>query len=293
MINGAKQSMIFFFSILIIVTVVVLAMATAPRPRSKMPENNSRLMPPLYAPLFKTPMPPSSLPMATIVEAIPPPQQLKEPIAAINRAFLPKPKRKKFRATAQPQVVPAPPGQFSRGKMLPFQEAHWQGLEAIPLTKTLGQILEIPADAKGVILDDVTSPADMQGFMAGDLVTSVGQLPTPTLETFIKATDRVRDRRRAEVRFMRHDHLYSLVLTAINGRLGTANGETAPMIKPGSQAPHGYLGACTNCHRIGTTGQLPADQGDLLTKKAPPIRAGQMPPHRDRGVCTSCHKMIQ
>jgi len=132
----------------------------------------------------------------------------------------------------------------------------------------------------------------MEGFWAGDLITSVGQVPTPTLESFIEAADRVRDRRRAEVQILRKNKPHGLVLTALRERLGTANGETAPMIKPGSRPPHGYKGACTNCHRIGTTGELAVDQGDLLTRAAPPIRAGQTPPHRDRGTCTACHTIV-
>ncbi|MBW2622470.1 MAG: PDZ domain-containing protein [Deltaproteobacteria bacterium] len=177
--------------------------------------------------------------------------------------------------------------------MLPFQEAHWQGLEVVPLTRGLGQLMKIPPDAKGVIVDDVTGPADMEGFQAGDLITFVGQIPSPSLKSFLKAADRVRNRRRTEVRVLRKGQKHSLVLTAIRGRLGTANGETAPMIKPGSRPPHGYNGPCTQCHRIGTKGQLAVDQGDLLTRKAPPIRVDQTPPHRNRGVCTACHKIIQ
>ncbi|MFC1596773.1 magnetochrome domain-containing protein [Planctomycetota bacterium] len=177
--------------------------------------------------------------------------------------------------------------------ILPFQEGHWQGLEVIPLTQGVARVMKVPQDVKGVIVDDVTSPADMEGFLAGDVITEVGQVPTPTLESFIKAADRVRDRRRTEIQVLRKNEPHSLVLTALQKRLGTANGETAPMIRPGSRPPHGYMGACTNCHHIGTTGQLAVDNGDLLTRAAPPIRAGQMPPHRDRGACTACHTMIR
>jgi hypothetical protein len=193
---------------------------------------------------------------------------------------------------ALPTDTPTHPAASSITKMPPFQEGHWQGVEVIPLTEGLKRVLKIASDVKGVIIDDVTAPADMEGFWAGDVITSVGQVPTPTLESFIKAADRVRDRRRTEVQVLRKSKLHSLVLTALQDRLGTANGETAPMIKPGSRPPHGYKGACTNCHHIGTTGQLAADQGDLLTREAPPIRAGQTPPHRNRGECTACHTII-
>ena len=177
-------------------------------------------------------------------------------------------------------------------KMLPFQEAHWQGIEVVPLTAGLAKVLGIPTAARGVVADDVTMPADVEGFRAGDLITSVGQVPTPSLDAFIQAAHRVRERRRAEIELSRKGATRRMVLTAVNGKLGTANGETAPMIRPGARAPHGYQGACTNCHHIGTTGQLPADPGDLLVRVAPPIRTGQTPPHRDRGSCTACHQIL-
>jgi len=177
--------------------------------------------------------------------------------------------------------------------MLPFQEAHWQGLEVIPVTPGLRRVMKIPTGARGVIVDDVTGPADMEGFLAGDVIVSVGQLPTATLEGFVEAADRVRDRRRTEVELLRKGQLRRLVLTALQQRLGTANGETAPMIRAGSRPPHGYKGDCTNCHHIGTQGQLAVDQGDLLTRAAPAIHAGQASPHRSRGECSACHKILQ
>jgi len=219
--------------------------------------------------------------------------QRKEPMIAVNQAT-----GQGFRGlcppvAASPVDATTPPAASSPIKMLPFQEAHWQGLEVIPLTRSLGRVLNILSGTEGVVVDDVTGPADMEGFRAGDLITSVGQVSTPTLESFIKAADRVRDRRRTEVRVLRKNKPHGLVLRALQERLGTANGETAPMIKPGSRAPHAYMGACTDCHHIGTTGQLAVDQGDLLTRAAPPIRAGRTPPHRNRGECTACHTIIR
>jgi hypothetical protein len=162
----------------------------------------------------------------------------------------------------------------------------------IPKTPTLARSLEIPASAQGVIVDDATLPADLQGFQAGDLVTSVGQLPTPDLMSFVQAADRVRDRRRAEVEILRKGAPQVLVLTALLSRLGTANGETPSMIAPSARMPHAYRGACTSCHRIGTTAQLARDQGDTLTKTAPPIRSNSSPLHRDRGLCSTCHQIV-
>jgi hypothetical protein len=174
-----------------------------------------------------------------------------------------------------------------------FTEAHWQGMEVIPKTPTVARALKIPANTAGVIVDDATLPADLQGFQAGDLILRVGQVETPDLMSFIRATDQVRDLKQADVVVLRAGTFRSLVLTALMDRLGAANGETPPMIQPGSAPPHRYEGPCINCHRIGTTGQLAIDQGDMAFKTAPPIRVGSACPHRDRGTCSSCHQLLQ
>jgi hypothetical protein len=193
------------------------------------------------------------------------------PLGAADRAQTP---------VAAPRIQP-----------LPFQEAHWQGLELLPNTRTLAKLLKLPHDAKGVIVDEATMPADDAGFLAGDMVTAVGGIPTPDLMSFILATSEVRSSHRIQVDILRKDQRKQLVLAGLMGRLGTANGETAQTIPPGSLPPHAYKGACTNCHRIGTQGQLPTDQGDLLVKTAPPIQAGQTPPHEVRGTCSACHSI--
>ena len=189
-------------------------------------------------------------------------------------------------------VPPRPLTSAPKFVMLPFVEAHWQGLELIPLTVTLARTLGIAPDVRGVIADDVTPPADAAGFIGGDVVTSIGQVPTPDLNAFIEAADRVRERKRVELGVVRKGQAFTLILWPLKDRMGTANGETAPMIPPGAQSPHGYQGRCTGCHRIGTNGSLPADQGDLLAKTAPVIRANATRPHRDRGNCISCHKIL-
>lgn len=173
----------------------------------------------------------------------------------------------------------------------PFQEAHWQGLEVVPLTRGLARFLKVRPDLRGVVVDDVTTPADLAGFLAGDVVCAVDGVLTPDLDTFIDATRRVRESRRTDLTITRDGIARALPLTALRGRLGTANGETAPMIQPGTPPPHGNKGPCTSCHRIGTTGQLAMDPGDLLSRSAPWIAAGQPAPHRDRGRCTSCHEV--
>jgi len=172
-------------------------------------------------------------------------------------------------------------------QMLPFQEAHWQGIEAISVSPGLARVLGMPRRSRGVVIDEVTMPADVQGFGAGDLITAVGGRPTPSLEEFIDAADRVRDESSVVIDVMRKGEPKKIVLSA--RRLGTASGETAPMIPAGARAPHGYQGPCTNCHRIGTGGSLAVDLGDVLSKSAPPIYWGQPRPHQDRGPCTACH----
>jgi hypothetical protein len=141
-----------------------------------------------------------------------------------------------------------------------------------------------------VVVDEATMPADVLGFRSGDLITAVGGAPTPDLEAFVDAAYRVRERRSVKLQLRRKGGTrHTLTLAAARRELGTANGETAPMIPAGARPPHGYLGPCTDCHRIGASVGLAVDLGDQLTKKAPPIRAGQAPPHRNRGKCSACH----
>ena len=174
----------------------------------------------------------------------------------------------------------------------PFAEAHWQGMEAIPKTPTVAKMLKVPPNVEGVILDDVTLPADLQGFQAGDVVTAVDGVSTPDLLSFIRATDRIRDSKRVTVDLVRAGAPRQMDITALFKRLGTANGETPPMIPPGAQRPHVYMGPCVNCHRIGTTGNLAVDQGDNPKNKPGPVRADGPVPHRDRGPCAACHAII-
>jgi ferredoxin len=196
------------------------------------------------------------------------------------------------RPAALPAAGPLPAAQagpIPDLNMLPFQEAHWQGLEMITLTTGMARILKIPSSSKGVVIDEATMPADMNGFLAGDLITAVDHLPTPDLESFVQAAEKFRHRKQIQIHMLRKGKPVSLTLTALTGRLGNANGETAPMIRAGSRPPHGYLGPCTNCHHIGANRNLAVDVGDTLAKSAPAIRASQPSPHRNRGKCSSCH----
>lgn len=172
-----------------------------------------------------------------------------------------------------------------------FTEVHWQGIEVVPRTPALARALGLAPELRGVIIDDSTLPADLQGFQAGDVVTSVGQIPTPDLMSFLGAAERVRDRRRVNLDLVRDEAPLQLVLTALLTRLGDANGETPSMIPPGARMPHAYRGPCTDCHRIGTTGSLPIDQDQLRLRTAPTINPSARRPHRDRGPCVACHRI--
>ena len=178
-----------------------------------------------------------------------------------------------------------------KASALPFQEVHWQGLELVALAKANARLIKAPRRAKGVVVDEVTAPADMQGFVAGDLVVAVGGLPTPDLDAFINVARKARNRRTVQIRLLRKGEKKSRILTALRGVLGDANGETAPMIPATSRMPHAYIGPCTTCHRIGRLGSLPTDRGDPApaSTNPPTIRSGQRRPHRDRGKCSACH----
>jgi hypothetical protein len=175
----------------------------------------------------------------------------------------------------------------------PFAEAHWQGIEAIPATASVTQVLGIPQGLRGVVIDDVSLPADLQGFQAGDLIMEVGGQSTPDLLSFVRASEAVRDQKQVDVLVYRSGQSLALTLAALFERLGTANGETPTMIPPGSRRPHRYLGPCTSCHRIGTTGSLATDPGDTASKSTVAIRYSTAAPHRDRGPCSACHQILQ
>ncbi|RLB51534.1 MAG: hypothetical protein DRJ42_16655 [Deltaproteobacteria bacterium] len=175
-----------------------------------------------------------------------------------------------------------------------FTEAHWQGLEVVPNTPALARALNIDPALRGVIVDDVTLPADLQGFQAGDVVTGIDGMPTPDLLSFIRASDQARSAPSAVVQVTRGGQPGTVQLVALLNRMGTANGETPSMIPANARMPHAYRGPCVNCHRIGTTGSLRVDQGDPMPNvtAAPMIRAGARRPHVDRGPCETCHTIL-
>lgn len=270
------------------------APAPLPPPRwSPTPPRVPRFLPPLPAPPAPPPPAPLPLPAAPPPWAAPAPWQPGVTPAAPGAADGRSPLPRASTPWAPREVLADSLEAALQADLRPFQEAHWNGLEVIPATPALLESLGMPADSRGVIVDDVTLPADLEGFQAGDLVTVINRIPTPDLLSFMDAADRMGERRRTEVELVRAGRPLALVITARGRRLGTANGETAPMIRPGSRPPHDYLGPCTDCHRIGTNGQLGRDPGDSLARgAAPTIHPGMTRPHRDRGECTTCHTIV-
>ncbi len=178
-----------------------------------------------------------------------------------------------------------------QNKPLQLQEAHWAGMEVIPISTELIKKLNLPPGVQGVLIDEVTLASAASGFMAGDIVLEVNKRPTRSIREFREHTIGVRDRKAVNITVDRNRELKNLVLRA--DILGIAQVETAPMVPAGSIAPHPYRGPCTDCHSIGNTGQLNPDPGGIILPP-PPIPLGAKPPHRNMGSdCFSCHGLIR
>ncbi|MFC1675470.1 trypsin-like peptidase domain-containing protein [Planctomycetota bacterium] len=173
-----------------------------------------------------------------------------------------------------------------------FIEGHWLGLEVIKLTKELATEFKIPSDQTGVLVDEITLEAAESGILAGDMVQSIGGLPTPDLRAFFDATqqERVQEGKQTDVGISRRGKKMTFVMTARNTTiLGFAQMEAAQPIQPGALRPHRYMGTCTNCHIfMKSGGQLATDAGDILPNP-PPITKNAKAPHRYRGTCATCH----
>ena len=176
-----------------------------------------------------------------------------------------------------------------------LQEGHWIGLEVVPLTKALARANNISTKITGVLIDEVTLLSAEVGILAGDVITSINGYNITDLKSFREATRPVANIQQALVKVYRKDGYYDISVFGPDV-LGIAQMEAAPMINPTSPSPHGYYGACGNCHTLTngplSTGQLAKDLGDQLLKTPPPIRWGSEPPHRNRGKCTDCHTLI-
>ena len=187
-------------------------------------------------------------------------------------------------------TLPSPLEQNAAGKK--FIEGHWLGLEVIPLTTELATEYQIPEGETGLLVDEVTLEAAESGILAGDMVQSIGGIPTPDLKAFFEATqrERVQEEKLAQVVVSRRGSKMTFTMTARNtNMLGFAQMEAAQPIQPGALRPHRYMGRCTKCHIfMNTGGQLATDAGDILPNP-PPITKNAKPPHRYRGTCATCH----
>ncbi|ABK44755.1 conserved hypothetical protein [Magnetococcus marinus MC-1] len=172
-----------------------------------------------------------------------------------------------------------------------FSEAHWQGMEALPLTIELKRKLKLPLDLEGLLIDETTLNAAVSGLLAGDVLIAINGRKVKSLKQMQDETRRSQMDRRASLAVYRKGRLLTLTLVD-EANLGLAQVETAPMILPGDIMPHPYRGPCTQCHAIGTAGLMMPDP-DLIVLPPGPIRAGATMPHRDRGPCGACHAIIQ
>lgn len=193
--------------------------------------------------------------------------------------------------TIQPQQDPVltTPGPAAS---LPPVEGHWVGMETLDLSPQLALFLHIPSTVEGVLVDEAVMEAQDAGIMAGDVIAQIGNMNTYNLQQFRAATRVIANQKTVNVIAYRKGKYLTFTIKSVLP-VGTAQMETAQMIRRGAVAPHRYRGACTNCHTIGNTGQLPKDAGDLLLLNAPPIKKGAKAPHRYRGRCMSCHTIIK
>lgn len=129
---------------------------------------------------------------------------------------------------AQMPKMPAAPAkeEFSLSRMQ-FAEAHWHGLEIVPITDQDRRQFLIPFDVKGVMVDEVTLEATQCGFLAAEVVKAVEGYPTPNLKEFLIASMRVQDRREAKFDVWRQGENLTITLKAAPyyKNLGYANME--------------------------------------------------------------------
>ncbi len=175
-------------------------------------------------------------------------------------------------------------------KTIQLSEAHWQGMELLPLTNELKLKLNIPMDLTGVLVDEVTLSTLLAGIRGGDVLLTVEERPVASLEQFQKETMRLRNKNKTKVQVWRKGKIVKFKVRA-DSILGMAQVETAPMILAGAMRPHPYRGPCTNCHLIGDIATLKPDPDGVILPP-PTIQAGARMPHRDRGPCEACHVIV-
>ncbi|HIJ84410.1 MAG TPA: magnetochrome domain-containing protein [Magnetococcales bacterium] len=171
-------------------------------------------------------------------------------------------------------------------------EAHWQGMETLPLTTELKKKLNYPMNVEGVRIDEVSLQSARAGLLAGDVLVAINNRPVLSLEDMYRESRKVQNRKSAMLMVYRNGAWMSFKLVSMPGEnLGFTQVETAPMVLPGDIRPHPYRGPCTDCHAIGVTGHLVPDPDGIILPP-PTIRVGVGRPHQDRGPCVACHKIV-
>ncbi|CAK0765366.1 Multi-heme protein MamP [Gammaproteobacteria bacterium] len=171
-------------------------------------------------------------------------------------------------------------------------EAHWQGLEALPLSAELKQKLRLPESLTGLLIDEVTLNSATSGLLAGDVLGAVNGTAVNSLEALVQTSKRVQNQTSVAMTVYRKGQWLPITLAAPDN-LGFAQAETAPMILPGEIMPHPYRGECTKCHAIGTTGHIVPDPDNIILPPPPISARVTTPPHKERGPCRACHQIIQ
>lgn len=199
-------------------------------------------------------------------------------------------------ALQTPMMAVAPTGQTPGASYvdpnMQLSEAHWQGMEALPLSSELKKKLKLPTRLEGLLIDEVSLQAARSGLMAGDVLVAVDSRPVRTLEDLLRESKRVQTREKVVLTAYRKEEWQTFTLSVAKGdNLGFVQVEAAPMIVAGDIRPHPYRGPCTTCHAIGTAAQMMPDP-DLIILPPPPIRADARMPHQDRGPCRVCHPII-
>lgn len=202
-------------------------------------------------------------------------------------------------AVVQPLATDPEAPNFIPRKLQVF-EGHWQGLDGRLMTGELAKKLNYPKEIQGVLLGEVTLNAANSGLLGGDIIVRIEDIPVTNMENFQAATREVANRAEVRISVLRKEsrpgmpavlRKLTVVLRDPAG-LGFAQLEGAPMILAGDPRPHGYRGACTDCHPIGQGFELAPDP-DLISLPPPPlgreIVAQGTSPHEIRGPCEACH----
>ena len=200
---------------------------------------------------------------------------------------------------APPSALDSPLPNFVPRKLKVF-EGHWQGMDGRLMTEELARKLNYPRGLQGVLLGEVTLNAAFSGLLAGDIIVKIDDAPVTDMESFKTASRTVANRSEARISLLRKDNRPGapvlrklvVVLREAEGGLGFAQLEGAPMVQAGDPRPHGYRGACTDCHPIGQGFELTPDP-DLISLPPPAITrdvaARGVSSHEVRGPCEACH----